>query len=159
MVQINRMFMYNFWGVEVETASAKRSYSIFFLDGSALAIVFLRAKHAGATVLHMQFSTHHIFFTIDLWRMNHWEKSILFLVENLWSNLNLLNQRHLPRPGSIREKNKQVKISRLDLKSQIYSLRSYFMWNQHISKIFSGSWVTRKNIWKTYKVPALRETL
>ena len=37
-----------------------------YLEGSAFAIVFLRVKHAGATVLHKQFLTHDISFKIDI---------------------------------------------------------------------------------------------
>ena len=60
-----QMAKYNFWKVELETESAIRKKH-YYLDGSAFAMVFLQAKHAGATVLHMQLWTHDISFNIDL---------------------------------------------------------------------------------------------
>ena len=56
------------------------------LDGSAYAIVFLRAKYAGATELHMQILTHDISFNIDLSLMYYGTKTFYFSVENrCWS--------------------------------------------------------------------------
>ena len=51
-----------------------------YLDVSAFAIVFLRAEHAGATVLREQLWTHDILFAIDFWLMNHETLNVHLLV-------------------------------------------------------------------------------
>ena len=53
-----------------------------YLDGLAFALVFLGAKHAGATVLHMQLWTLDSSFNVDLWLMNQWTKNVYFLEES-----------------------------------------------------------------------------
>ena len=58
-VHIKHMYMFEFWDVELKTANA-RKIEKNYLDSSAFAIVFLCAKHAGATVLHMKLWTHFI---------------------------------------------------------------------------------------------------
>ena len=52
------------------------------LDGSAFAIVFLIAQHAGATVLHMQPWAHVILINTEIWFANHVTKVVHFLVKN-----------------------------------------------------------------------------
>ena len=96
-----------------------------YLDGSAFAIVILRAKLADATVLHMQLWTHNILFNIDLWLMKHWTKSVYFLVDNWLLSFNCFNQPYLARPGPI-YKISQAKIGRFDPQSQFYLLKNYF---------------------------------
>ena len=51
-----------------QEAELEKKIEQVYLDGSAFAIVFLRAKHAGGTVLHMQLWTLDISFNVyDLW--------------------------------------------------------------------------------------------
>ena len=59
------------WGCDKKI---EQNYS----DGSAFAIVFLGAKHAGATVLYMHVLTQDILFNIDIWLVNHATKSVDF---------------------------------------------------------------------------------
>ena len=80
------------------------------------AIVYLRAKHAGATVLHMQLWKHDVLFNIDLWGMNHWAKKVYFLVDNWNSRLNCFNLSYLARLG-------QVKKNPIDLTYKVKFIR------------------------------------
>ena len=64
-------------------------------------LVQLRAKHAGATVLHMQILKRGMSFNIDLWLKNLRTKSFNFLVENRYSRLNWSNQLCWARPGPV----------------------------------------------------------
>ena len=50
-------------------------------EGSAFAIVFIRAKQSGAAVLQMQFLTPDILLFDDLGPMSHGTKNYFFLVE------------------------------------------------------------------------------
>ena len=52
-------------------------------DCSAFAMVFLRANHAGSTVLHMPLSNHGVSFNINLGLMNHETKRVYFLIDKL----------------------------------------------------------------------------
>ena len=58
---------------------------------SPFAMVFLRANHVGATVLHMPLSNHIISFNINLSLMSNGPKYPNFIVENLYSSLNCIN--------------------------------------------------------------------
>ena len=52
------IYVYNFWEVVREAMhECKKKMEQNSLDGSALVIVSLRAKHGNAIVLHMQFWT------------------------------------------------------------------------------------------------------
>ena len=81
-------------------------------------MVFLRAKHAGAAVLHMKIWTPDISFNIDLGFVSHGTKSIYFIVEILYSSFNGFNQPFSARPGPISRKS-LVKIGRFQKKLKI----------------------------------------
>ena len=156
------MSIYNFWDFELDTESAKRIEQKH-LDGSAFAIVFLQTKHDGETVLYMQLWTHDISFNIDLWLVKLWTKNVYSLVEN-W--LNYLNQTYLVCSGPICNKS-HMTLGRFDQNINFFNLQLFyelktkvilmnlqtffFMWDNQIFKILSGSWVIPKHFWKKGK--------
>ena len=61
------------------THSVKYSFSEILIQWSIWTVmVFLRANHAGAAVLHMPLSNNGISFNITLWIMNHGTKCFFF---------------------------------------------------------------------------------
>ena len=76
VVHFKHIYMYIFLRSWSHACECKKKVEQNCLDGSAFAIVFLRARHAVATVLHMQQWTHHIPLNMDLWFMNLGPKNV-----------------------------------------------------------------------------------
>ena len=89
------------------------------LHGLSFAIILLRAKHVGGSVLHCYLEhLHSISFNIDLVIMNQQQINYYFLVRIRYTSLKGSNLPYKARPGPIFTKS-YVIIGRFDQKNSI----------------------------------------